>query len=151
MSRAIPSVLVLHGPNLNLLGTREPDIYGATTLAALNAQLESDATELGLRLHAQQANGEGELVDALHNAVGTHAGVVFNPGAYTHTSVALHDAIRAIEIPVLEVHLSNLYKREDFRQRSLTGAACIGVIMGFGPDAYRLALHQLHRRLGADP
>lgn len=143
----MPRVLILNGPNLNLLGTREPEIYGATTLAALNAQLEELAAELKLQLGFAQHNGEGELIDALHNAVATHDGVVFNPGGYTHTSVALHDAIRAISIPVLEVHLSSLYKREDFRQRSVTAAACLGVIMGFGPASYRLALHQMRDHL----
>lgn len=139
----MPSVLVLHGPNLNLLGEREPEIYGSTTLAALDAQLGELAAELSLRLRSAQANAEGSLIDLLHESRNIDQGVIFNPGGYTHTSVALHDAIRAIRIPVVEVHLSNLYKREGFRQRSVTAAACAGVIMGFGPSAYRLALHQM--------
>lgn len=136
-------VLVLHGPNLNLLGTREPEIYGSLTLGALNAQCEAAALSLGLDVHFAQHNSEGQLIDSLHHAGNTDLGVIFNPGGYTHTSVALHDAIRALEIPVVEVHLSNIYKREDFRQRSITGAACVGVIQGFGADSYRLALHHL--------
>lgn len=136
-------VLVLHGPNLNLLGTREPEIYGSLTLAALNAQCEAAALSLGLSVYFAQHNSEGELIDALHEAGNSDQGVIFNPGGYTHSSVALHDAIRAIACPVVEVHLSNIYKREDFRQRSITGAACAGVIQGFGADSYRLALHHL--------
>lgn len=136
-------VLVLNGPNLNLLGEREPEIYGSLTLAALNAQCEAAAKELGLSLRFAQHSSEGALIDELHLARNSDRGVVFNPGGYTHTSVALHDAIRAIDIPVVEVHLSNIYKREDFRQRSVTGSACAGVIQGFGADSYRLALHHL--------
>ena len=136
-------VLVLHGPNLNLLGRREPGIYGSLTLDALNAQCEASAASLGLQVHFAQHSSEGALVDTLHQAGNGDQGVIFNPGGYTHTSVALHDAIRAIEIPVVEVHLSNIYKREDFRQRSITGSACVGVIQGFGADSYRLALHHL--------
>ena len=136
-------VLVLHGPNLNLLGSREPEIYGSLTLDALNAQCEAAAVSLGLSVHFAQHSSEGEVIAALHQAANSDLGVIFNPGGYTHTSVALHDAIRAIQIPVVEVHLSNIYKREDFRQRSITGAACVGVIQGFGADSYRLALHHL--------
>jgi 3-dehydroquinate dehydratase-2 len=136
-------VLVLQGPNLNLLGKREPEIYGSLTLIALSAQCEAAASSLGLLVHFAQHNSEGSLIDALHASANTDQGVIFNPGGYTHTSVALHDAIRAIEIPVVEVHLSNIYKREGFRQRSITGSACAGVIQGFGAESYRLALHYL--------
>ncbi len=142
MTSDIP-VLVLHGPNLNLLGTREPHIYGTLTLEELNARLRAAGRDLGLDVRAEQHNGEGALVTALQQAATWARGVVFNPGGYTHTSVALRDAIAAIPIPVVEVHLSNLFAREPFRQRSLTAAACIGSISGFGWRSYLLGLQAL--------
>jgi 3-dehydroquinate dehydratase II len=145
-SIARPSVLVIHGPNLNLLGQREPEIYGRLTLAELDEQLVRLGDELGLLVTARQHNGEGELVSLIQSATG-HAGVVINPGGYTHTSVAIADAIRAAAVPVVEVHLSNLYGREPMRHVSLTGAACDGVVMGLGPLSYHLALRYLAARV----
>lgn len=142
-----PRVLVLHGPNLNLLGTREPAVYGSTMLVEIDASLVKLGTALGLSVECFQSNHEGALIDRLHQARATHGGVIFNPGGYTHTSVALHDAIKAIGIPVVEVHLSNTSAREEFRHRSITGAACVGRIEGFGAESYRLALEYLGRRL----
>ena len=141
-STARPSVLVIHGPNLNLLGQREPEIYGRLTLDELDEQLVALGEQLGLRVVACQRNGEGEIVTMLHRA-GEHAGVVINPGGYTHTSVAIADALRAVVVPVVEVHLSNLYGREPMRHVSITGTACRGVIMGLGPSSYHLALRYL--------
>jgi 3-dehydroquinate dehydratase II len=133
-------VLVLHGPNLNLLGTREPEIYGALTLAEIDRRLVEYGASIGLEVHAFQSNSEGALIDALHEARGWAKGVVFNPGGYTHTSVALRDAVAAIGIPVIEAHLSNTQAREEFRQRSLIAPVCRGSIMGFGWLSYKLAL-----------
>lgn len=140
-------VLVLHGPNLNLLGTRETSIYGTLTLPEINEQLHLIAAKLGLSLDTFQSNSEGSLIDKLHECRLTHGGVVFNPGGYTHTSVALHDALRAIALPTIEVHLSNTSAREEFRHRSVTGAACVGRIEGFGFDSYRMGLEQMARIL----
>ena len=137
------TILVLHGPNLNLLGKREPEIYGEVTLDDINSRLNALGNELGLEIFAFQSNSEGELIDALHQAGNTSIGVIFNPAGYTHTSVALRDAVAAIEIPVVEVHLSNIMAREDFRHRSLISPACAGVISGFGWRSYTLALQAL--------
>lgn len=141
--------MVLHGPNLNLLGVREPEVYGAMTLAELDASLVALGDALGVDVECHQENGEGALIDRLHAARGRAVGVVINPGGYTHTSVAIHDAIKAIDLPVVEVHLSNTYQREGFRQRSLTAAACVGAIIGFGAVSYELALRHLVARAGA--
>lgn len=147
MAASASSVLVVHGPNLNLLGQREPEVYGHQTLAELDASLQATGERLGLRVRCAQANGEGAIIDLLHEAGRDCGGVVLNPGGYTHTSVAIADALRGIEIPAIEVHLSNLYGREPLRHRSLTGAACEGVIMGLGAASYHLALHHLAMRL----
>ncbi len=129
-------LLVLNGPNLNLLGQREPEVYGSTTVADIEAGLRAAFPEVNFAF--EQHNGEGDLIDALH---GTDAdGVVLNPGGYAHTSVALHDAVAAIETPVVEVHISNVFGREDFRQRLLIAPAAAGVITGFGVAGYRLAV-----------
>jgi len=135
------TVFVLNGPNLNLLGLREPEIYGSDTLDDIAGRLEDQARALGLAIDMRQSNHEGHLVDWLHeaNAAGAKA-VLLNAGAYTHTSVALHDAIKAIRVPVIEVHLSNPHRREDFRHRSLVGQAAKGTIAGFGALSYALAL-----------
>jgi 3-dehydroquinate dehydratase-2 len=136
-------VLVLNGPNLNLLGTREPDVYGADTLESIIAGLTARAAEAGVEVVAVQSNVEGGLVDALHDAREWASGVVFNPGAYTHTSIALRDAISAIGLPVVECHLSNVHAREEFRHRSMISAVCLGVVGGFGAASYTLALDGL--------
>lgn len=143
------AIMVLHGPNLDLLGDREPEIYGRTTLHALDAELHALGERLGVRVESHQSNAEGELIDHLHRARSGFVGVIVNPGGYTHTSVAIHDALRAVPVPIVEVHLSNLYAREGFRQQSLTGAACRGVIMGLGPASYALALRHLAALAGS--
>ena len=144
------SILVLNGPNLNLLGKREPDIYGVVTLDDINTQLKILGNELGFEIVTSQSNSEGELIDTLHEAERKSAGVIFNPGGYTHTSVALRDAVAAIDIPVVEVHISNILAREDFRQRSLIAPACAGVISGFGWRSYALALKALSEIIKTD-
>lgn len=138
-------VLVLHGPNLNMLGQREPEVYGSQTLDDINAMLEEEGNALGMEVAAFQSNSEGELVSAVQQALGMADAIIINPGAYTHTSVALRDAIAAVGIPTIEVHLSNVYAREEFRHHSHIAPVAVGQIAGFGVDSYRLALHAAAR------
>lgn len=141
-------MLVIHGPNLNLLGQREPGIYGDGTLAQLDAQLASLAAQLELSIVCRQSNHEGVIIDWIHEvAGGTFDALIINPAGYTHTSVAIQDALRAVTRPAIEVHLTNLYTRESYRHTSVTGAACCGIIMGLGRRSYQLALHHLAQAL----
>ncbi len=133
-------ILVIHGPNLNLLGKREPEIYGTFTLADIQERLSALAAELGVEVSFFQSNHEGELVQKIQDAMGEYKAIVINPGAYTHTSVALRDAISSTGIPTVETHISNIYRREDFRRHSYISGVAVGQITGFGPDSYLLAL-----------
>jgi len=133
-------ILVIHGPNLNLLGRREPDIYGSFTLDDINNRLAALAVELGVGVSFYQSNHEGELVQKIQDAMGVYQAIVINPGAYTHTSVALRDAIASTGIPTVEAHISNIYRREEFRKHSYISGVAIGQITGFGADSYLLAL-----------
>lgn len=140
------NVLVLHGPNLNLLGEREPDVYGDLTLAEIDRRLHERAAALGITLRTRQSNVEGELVDLIQGARGWAGAIVINPGGYSHTSVAIRDAIAAVAIPTVEVHLSNPSAREWFRQTDIVAGACIGVVAGFGWRSYEMALEALAER-----
>lgn len=144
-----PKVLILNGPNLNLLGTREPEVYGTTTLADIEAACHERAKALKIRLECRQSNSEGQLVDWIQEARGSAQGIVLNPGAYTHTSVALLDALRAVDLPVVEVHLSNIHAREAFRRHSYVAQGADGVICGFGARGYLLALDGMAGLLAA--
>jgi 3-dehydroquinate dehydratase II len=137
------NLLVLHGPNLNLLGLREPGIYGMSTLAEIDTQLVELGQSFNTIVHSYQSNHEGLLVDAIHDARDRHQGIVINAGAYTHTSIAIRDAIAAVQIPTVEVHLSNIYKREEFRHHSYLSSVVIGQISGFGVHSYYLGLQAL--------
>ncbi len=142
------NILVLNGPNLNLLGSREPEIYGKENLSELIQMLQEQAQALGHNLSHLQSNAEHELIDAIHKARDDAvAAILFNPGAFTHTSIALRDAILAVEIPMIEVHLSNIFAREDFRQHSYLSGVAIGVISGFGTQGYSLALQAAHHHI----
>ena len=136
-------ILIIHGPNLNMLGKREPDIYGATTIEEINAALTNKAKGLGAEVTFFQSNSEGEIVSNIQDAMSKFEGVVINPGAYTHTSVAIRDAILSSGLPVVEVHISNIHKREDFRQKSFVSGVALGVISGFGVNSYMLGLSGL--------
>jgi len=141
------SILILNGPNLNLLGTRQPEVYGKTTLADVEALCREKAKMLGFDMAFEQSNHEGALIDLIHAAKGKHAGVVLNAGAYTHTSIALMDAIASVELPVVEVHLSNIHAREEFRHRSYIAPVALGQICGFGAQGYLMALDALKAHL----
>lgn len=133
-------VLVIHGPNLNLLGLREKGIYGDVTLAEIDSRLKDLAGELGLEVSTFQSNSEGEIVNAIQGCIRKFDAILINPAAYTHTSVAVRDAILAVQVPVVEVHLSNIHKREEFRHKSLVSDVSAGTIVGFGPDSYYLGI-----------
>lgn len=143
----LAKVLVLNGPNLNLLGTREPDVYGRGTLEQINGQLTQLAGELGLELEFFQSNHEGQLIDRIHQCVSTIDGILMNPGAYTHYSLAIRDAISAVSVPCVEVHLSNIHAREEFRRQSVIAPVCIGQISGLGADSYLLGLRALAAKI----
>ena len=136
----MPHIIVLHGPNLNLLGAREPGIYGTTTLDEIDRQLTARGKARGATVECHQTNVEGELVDLIQAAAGRAQAIIINPAAYTHTSVAIGDALSAVALPAVEVHLSNVHAREDFRRRSFVAAVCLGTIGGFGARSYTLAL-----------
>lgn len=141
------SILVLNGPNLNLLGTRQPEVYGKTTLSDIEAMCRSKAQDLNVDLAFEQDNVEGAMVDIIHAARGLHDGIILNAGAYTHTSVALMDAVSSVEIPTIELHLSNIHAREEFRHTSYIAKVALGVICGFGAHGYVLALEAMARHL----
>jgi 3-dehydroquinate dehydratase-2 len=140
-------ILVLNGPNLNMLGTREPATYGSQTLADIEKMAVEEGSRLGLEVTCRQSNIEGELVTWIQQALGQYDAVVINPGAYSHTSIAIHDAFRAVNLPVVEVHLSNIYTREPFRHHSYVSPVALGVICGLGATGYKLALHALAEKL----
>lgn len=133
-------IAVIQGPNLNMLGVREPHIYGGVTLEQIHAQLQNAADQNGVEIEFFQSNFEGEIVDRIQECLGTVDGIMINPAAYSHTSIAIRDALAAVNMPVVEVHISNIYKREEFRQKSITAGASTGVISGFGPFGYHMGL-----------
>ncbi|NIZ62743.1 type II 3-dehydroquinate dehydratase [Sedimentitalea sp. CY04] len=137
------SILVLNGPNLNLLGTRQPEVYGSVTLDMIEGMCVEHAMTLGIQVVCQQSNHEGVLIDAIHAAKGNHQGIILNAGAYTHTSIALMDALASVELPCVEVHLSNIHSREDFRHVSYVSKIAIGQICGLGPQGYTMAISAL--------
>ncbi len=136
-------ILVIHGPNLNLLGTRETHIYGKTTLGQINQMIEEKAKQLSCEVRIRQSNSEGEIVSLIGESRGWADGIIINPASYTHTSIAIRDAILAVDVPTIEVHLSNIYEREPFRQKSMIAGVCVGQISGFGPNSYLLALEAM--------
>lgn len=140
-------ILLLNGPNLNLLGTREPATYGRETLADIENRLAGIAREEGVELSCRQSNQEGQLIDWIHEAKAEHSGIIINAGGYTHTSVALRDAIAGIALPTVEVHISNIHAREEFRHRSLLAPVCLGMVCGLGTDGYEWALRAMVRKL----
>lgn len=145
----LQKILILNGPNLNLLGTREPEIYGTETLADIEARCGSRADALGFAVDFRQSNSEADLIGWIQEAPGVFAGIVINPAAYTHSSIAIMDAFSAVGIPVIELHLSNIYRRESFRHRSYVSPVATGVICGFGAEGYELALEAMSRLVGA--
>jgi 3-dehydroquinate dehydratase II len=150
---AIPpdqTIYVLNGPNLNMLGTREPDTYGHATLADVEKLCAEAASQFGLKADCRQSNHEGQLIDFIHEARAKRAcGIIINAGAYSHTSIALHDALKAVNIPTVEVHISNIHARENFRHHSFTAMAAFATLSGFGIDGYRLAINGLAAKIGA--
>lgn len=140
LNMSIKKILVINGPNLNLLGTREKEVYGTATLADIAAMMNKEAAGLGMDLDFIQSNHEGEIIDRIHSARGIYNVLIINAGAYTHYSIAIRDALKAVEIPSVEVHLSNIHAREEFRSKSVIAPVCCGQISGFGPDSYLLAL-----------
>jgi len=140
-------VLVIHGPNLNLLGTREPEIYGKTTLDEINSGLEKLGNRLGLAVETFQSNHEGAIVDKIQQAVSVQKGLIINPAAYTHTSIAIRDALVMLDIPIIEIHISNIYKREPFRHQTLIGGVVTAQIKGFGAQGYTMALEALAKMI----
>jgi len=145
----LPSTLVIHGPNLNMLGQRERRIYGLTTLTELNAALSAAALGLNWEIEIMQSNSEGEIVTAIQDALGNHDCIIINPGAYTHYSIAIRDAIAACGVPTIEVHLTNIYQREEFRHKSVVAPVSVGQVSGFGPYGYIMALNAANQLLGA--
>jgi 3-dehydroquinate dehydratase II len=147
----VPRILVIHGPNLNLLGTREPEVYGTTTLADIDASLRARGRAAGAEVQAVQSNSEGAIVTHIQEARGVFDAILINPGGYSHTSVAIRDAISAAGVPAVEVHLTNLHRREPFRHTSMTAGACVGAVMGFGASSYAVALEAVLLHLGSAP
>ena len=143
----MPSVLILNGPNLNLLGTRQPEVYGRTTLVDIEARCHDHAEKIGFSVEFAQSNHEGALIDAIHAARGTHDGIILNAGAYTHTSIALMDALASVGLPAIELHLSNVHAREDFRHKSYIAKVSLGIICGFGATGYVLAMDAIKAHL----
>lgn len=145
----LKKLLVIHGPNLNMLGKREPEVYGTLTLDEINGKLKDAAARAGTELTIEQSNHEGAIVDIIQQAAGRYGAIIINPGAYTHTSIAIRDAIAAVGIPVVEVHLSNIYKREEFRHHSYISGVAAGQVAGFGADSYLLGLRAALKLAGA--
>ena len=144
----MPRILIIHGPNLNLIGTRERSVYGDADLDTINSECVNHGESIGYEVDTFQSNSEGDIIDAIHKAPSQYDGVVINPGAYTHTSVAVRDAIAAVDIPFVEVHLSNIYSREEFRHTSVTAPVCAGQICGFGPKSYILGIDAICSVIG---
>ena len=143
-------IMVINGPNLNMLGIREPGVYGSQNYSDLEAYIEDYAAERGIEATVLQSNSEGELIDFIHHALGNYEGIVINPGAYTHYSYAIHDALSSVNIPTVEVHISNIHKREEFRHKSVTAPACIGQICGLGFRGYTLAIDYLNETVSTE-
>ena len=143
-------IMVINGPNLNMLGIREPEIYGGKTYSDLEEYIESYGEEKGVETVVLQSNSEGEIIDFIHHSLNNYDGIVINPGAYTHYSYAILDALKSVDVPTIEVHLSNIHKREEFRHKSVTASACIGQICGLGFKGYRLAMDYLMDEVKTD-